>query len=161
MHRSPSQPIQDSDPISWRITAALPHKEQNHHGGEPMSLMGLCVTQLGGTEQRCRITFPAITQSPHKHPRHQPQHINCCTPSMQSSFLPPNTLSSAYNGPPAFSPWQTILVLWYSVVHHFLPLSLPGNHPCLNTRLWALWRWARKVTGLEERRSSIYCGQTR
>lgn len=99
MHRSPSQPIQDSDPISWRINAALPHREQNHHGGKPMSLMGLCVTQLGGTEQRCRITFPAITQSPHKHPRHQPQHINCCRPSMQSSFLPPNTLPSAYNGP--------------------------------------------------------------
>lgn len=125
-------------------------------GWEPVSLVGLCVIYLAGKEQRSRITFLSVTPPPHKHPVRQPQQINCRTPNMQSSFQRPHTVSSAYNGPPACSPRQSPLVLWYSVTCHLLPLSLSGNQTCLSTGLWVLWRWAGIVTGLEERRPSIY-----
>lgn len=38
---------------------------------------------------------------------------NCSTQSLLSSVLPPNALPSTYDGPPAFSPWQTLLILEY------------------------------------------------
>lgn len=90
--------------MPWRIKVASLHVEGNHHGEEPVSLVGL------GTAQVCwhRTEVQNCICLHHSHHAQQvsyAQQINCCIPSMLSSFLPSNTVPSAYNGPPPL-PWQ-------------------------------------------------------